>query len=152
MLALCCHEKLTSYSKKRNSIERYAHLNDSTLAIQGISDDPEFGFEESKPIMLGLLDVEKGAQNVEEYLNALLAPSGKPIVYTRLKPCCPFKTKNFRLKTPLASEFDGKYGMLEKYKVQYSDSSNAMSRILYINLYDETTQLLAPQGFAFKKR
>jgi len=145
-----CQEKLTSYSKQRNRIAQYDILNDSTLQLSGISSDPAFGTTEQKPVMLGLQDIRKAAKGVNKYLNALTGPNGESILYKRLKPCCPFKTKNLILQYSI-HEFDGKYGMLEKYSVTYTTNNQTQSVILYINLYDEAQALLAPHGFNFKK-
>lgn len=125
-------------------------LNDSTLQLSGISGDVAFGTTEQKPVMLGLQDINEAAKGVEKYLNALAGPNGESISYKRLKPCCPFKTKNLVLKYPI-HEFHGKYGMLEKYSVSYTTHDQTQSVILYINLYDEAKELLAPHGFSYKK-
>ena len=150
--AFCqCSKEPTRYSRKRNKVERYQQLNDTTLAIAGIANDANYGYTQHKPIMLGLYDIHKAASNVEKYLNALQGPNGEVVNYLRLKACCPFKTKNFRFSIPiLGQKFDGKHGMLERYQVQYGDSTNKISTILYINLYDETKTLLAPKGFTYK--
>lgn len=151
LLTAGCHEKLTRYSRKRNTTSSYARLNDSTLLIKGIAVDPEFGYTPSKPVMVGMVDVHKAAENVEKYMNALRGPGGEVIKYTRLKACCPFKTKNFTFTVPiLGTEFDGKHGMLEQYRVEYNDGTTVKSTILYINLYDETKILLAPKGFTYR--
>ena len=151
LLIAGCHEKLTRYSRKRNTISSYGLLNDSTLFITGISADPEFGYTTSKPVMVGMTDVHKAAENVEKYMNALRGPNGEPINYVRLKACCPFKTKNFTFTVPiLGTEFDGKHGMLEQYRVEYNYGTAVKSTILYINLYDETKILLAPKGFTYR--
>ncbi|HEY9007134.1 hypothetical protein [Ohtaekwangia sp.] len=152
LLALLnCHQKLAWHSHKRNTITNYQQLNDSTLTITGISADPEFGYTEARPIMLGMVDVHKAAENVEKYLNALRGPSGEPVKYYRLKPCCPFKTKNFRYTIPvLGKEFNGKRGLLEQYRIEYSEAGTIKSTILFLNLYDQTNQLLAPEGFTYK--
>lgn len=147
LVLIGCQERLASYSKKRNVIESYEKLNDSTLLISGISTDPQFGYIAEKPIMVGLVNVHQGADNVEKYLNALTGPNGEPVRFSRLKPCCPFKTKNFTFTMALImTEYDGKHGLLEKYKVEYGDKSV----VLLFNLYDETKKLLAPAGFSFK--
>ena len=151
LLTTGCHEKLTRYSRKRNTTSSYGLLNDSTLFITGISADPDFGYTPSKPIMVGMVDVHKAAKNVEKYINALRGANGEAITYKRLKACCPFKTKNFTFIVPiLGTEFDGKHGMLEQYRVEYNDGSTLKSTILYINLYDETKVLLAPKGFTYR--
>ncbi|SKC47705.1 hypothetical protein [Ohtaekwangia koreensis] len=141
---------MISYSKQRNSVSQYALLNDSTLQLSGISSDFAFGTTEQKPVMLGLQDINEAAKSVEKYLNALTGPNGESISYKRLKPCCPFKTKNLILNYPM-HEFNGKYGMLEKYSVSYTVHAQTQSVTLYINLYDETKELLAPHGFSYKK-
>jgi hypothetical protein len=145
-----CQKELISYSKQRNTIRQYDMLNDSTLQLSGVSSDMTFGIIEQKPIMLGVQDIREAAKGVEKYLNALTGPTGETISYKRLKPCCPFKTKNLILQYPI-HEFDGKYGMLEKYSVSYTVNSQTQSVILYINLYDESKALLAPHGFNYKK-
>jgi hypothetical protein len=146
-----CQKKLISYSKKRNSITQYAVLNDTTLQLSGVSGEATFGTTEAKPIMLGLQDIREAAKSVEKYLNALTGPNDETIVYKRLKPCCPFKTKNLILQYPI-HELDGKYGMLEKYSTSYKANGQTQTVILYINLYDEAKELLAPHGFSYKKR
>jgi len=152
LMLVNCHERLAWHSHKRNSIAGYQQLNDSTLIVTGISADPEFGYTEAKPVMLGIIDVHKGAGNIEKYLNALQGPSGEPVKYYRLKPCCPFKTKNFRYIMPvLGKEFNGKRGLLEQYRIEYSEADRVKSTILFLNLYDETKTLLAPKGFTYKK-
>jgi hypothetical protein len=145
-----CQKKLISYSEKRNSITQYTVLNDTTLQLSGVSSDATFGTAEEKPVMLGLQDIREAAKGIEKYLNALTGPNGESIIYKRLKPCCPFKTKNLILQYPI-HEFDGKYGMLEKYSVSYTSNNQTQSVILYINLYDEAKELLAPYGFSYKK-
>lgn len=151
ILCRCSYKEPTRYSRKRNKIERYLQLNDTTLVITGVTGDAEYGYTTQKPIMLGLYDIHKAALNVEKYLNALRGPNGEIIKYTRLKACCPFKTKNFRFNVPvLDQEYNGKYGMLERYQVQYDDKTNTISTTLYINLYDETKTILAPKGFTYK--
>ena len=129
---------------------QYDILNDSTFQLSGISSDAAFGTTEQKPVMLGLQDIREAAKGVDKYLNALTGPTGETISYRRLKPCCPFKTKNLILQYPI-HEFDGKYGMLEKYSVTYNANNQTQSVILYINLYDQARVLLAPHGFNYKK-
>lgn len=156
MVIFSCSQRLTWYSKKRNQIVSYDHINDSTLSIAKVSDDPEFGYVASKPVMLGIYDVHDGAKNIKKYLNALQGEKGESVSYSRLKPCCPFRTKNFtyNMLIPVKGliEYDGKHGMLEKYKLEYGDSLNRKSFILFFNLYDETKELAAPQGFTFRKK
>jgi len=147
-----CQKSLTRYSRHRNETQHHVYLNDTTLAISGVSDDPQYGYTPQRPIMMGLYDIREAASNVEKYLNALLGPNGETIRYSRLKACCPFKTKNFRLNVPILNqEFNGKHGMLERYQINYGDSTNSTSIIIYINLYDESRQLLAPKTFTYKK-
>ena len=146
-----CQKKLISYSKTRNVVETYSYLNDSTLQLSGVSLDTEFGFNEKKPIMLGIVDVHKGAENIKKYLNALKGLNGEEIKYKRIKPCCPFETKNFTYEVaPLGLEFDHKHGMLEKYSVEYNNTTGSYTVVLFFNLYDETKKLLAPYGFTYR--
>jgi hypothetical protein len=145
-----CQKKLTRYSKTRNTVESYQHLNDSILQLTGVSTDVEYGLSEKKPIMLGMVDVHKAAENIEKYLNALRSPTGELIAYKRLKPCCPFKTKNFTYTVPFFNiEYDHKHGMLEKYSVEYNTTTATHNVVLFFNLYDETKTLLAPKGFGY---
>jgi hypothetical protein len=146
-----CQEKLTHYSKSRNIVEKYNHINDSTLQLAGISTDAEFGFSEKKPIMLGIVDVHKAAENIEKYLHALKGPAGEEIAYKRLKPCCPFETENFTYVL-IGFTFDHKHGMLEKYSVEYNHAAGKETFVLFFNLYDETKILLAPKGFSYAGR
>lgn len=151
LLAVSCHKRLICYSKVRNSVITYKHLNDSTLELKGISSDPEFGFSLKKPVMLGLADVHLAAQNIEKYINALQGPNGEMITFKRIIPCCPFKTKNFIYETPFPDlVLDYQHGMLEKYELKYTDDLKTSTVVLFFNLYDETKSLLAPLGFTYK--
>ncbi len=147
-----CSTKLGRYSNKRNTVNEYEHLNDSTLRIKKVSKDPDFGFTEKKPIMLGMVDVHKAANNILKFLNALEGPNGEYLLFQRLKPCCAFKTKNFSYTIPyFGIDYDHKRGMLEKYEVSQTDSlGKKHTSILYFNLYDETNEICAPMGFRYK--
>jgi hypothetical protein len=151
---LSCSKKLRRYYNKRNTIEKYDQLNDSTLLIRKISANSSFGFSEEAPVMLGIIDVHKASENIIKFLNALEGPNGETIEFKRLKPCCPFKTKNFTYNVPYFNiEYDHKRGMLEKFVVSYPDSLGKMySTILFFNLYDETNEVYAPMGFRCKVR
>ncbi len=146
-----CQNKLHSFSNKRNTTTSHALLNDSTLLLAGVSSDSLFGKIESKPIMLGLFEIRDAASDAEKYLKALTGPHGEEVTFQRLKACCPFRTKNFRLNYPMMpTEFNGRYGLLERYQITYYDGRKTNSTILYINLYDESKELYAPQGFLYK--
>lgn len=149
-----CSDNLRRYSKKRNTIEKYEHLNDTTLRISGVAKNNRYGYSEDRPVMLGILDVHIAADNILKFLNALEGPNGESIVFKRLKPCCPFKTKNFTYSIPYFNiNYDHKRGMLEKYNIEYVDSLGVNhSSILFFNLYDETNEVLAPAGFRYKVR
>ena len=150
-LITSCNNRLRSYSKKRNTVEAYQQINDTTLMLTGISDNSNYGYSETSPILLGAYKVWDGAENIEKYLNALLGPNGENIKYKRLEPCCPFKTKNFVDEIMPGVIFDGQHGLLERYEIEYGDEFKTDSCILFFNLYDETNQLMAPYGFTFKQ-
>lgn len=152
MVAMACSKEVM-YTKKRNTVETYPMLNDSTLLLTERSTDPEFGLTSGKPIRVGVVNIEKGAENVRKYLNALVGPDNQEITSTRLKPCCPFKTKNFRYNAPLLNkEFDEKYGMLEVYQISYKfEQDSTATYTLYFNLYDQDNDLRSPTALGYKK-
>lgn len=145
--------KTTVYYKHRNTVDSYPLLNDSTLLLTGRAQDSFFGITQQSPIRVGVVNIDEGARNVRYYLNALTGPDGEYLTFKRLKPCCPFKTKNFTYSSPLlGKEITEEYGMLEIYEVNYLDqNSNNIVLKLYFNLYDQADTLQSPHSLGFKK-
>jgi hypothetical protein len=137
------------YSKVRNSKEQHDLLNDSTMLLGSISNNPDYGWSADFPVMLGLAHmVDSAALYREKYLNALLGPQGERVLYERLAPCCPFRTPN-QLRLHLKARLhDNEFGLLERYRVWINTAEPA--RILYVNIYDEG-DVIAPLGFTFKQ-
>ena len=131
-----------TFTTERNSIEKLEHYNDSTLLIKQISDDLEYGYIESKPIMLGVYNCDNGADNRTKYFNALKGPNGEAISFKRIKSCCPFRTPNSQTVGA-----DQKFGLLDVWEISYEGLKEPI--IVYINLYDQGTSL-APIGFTIK--
>lgn len=132
------------YVKLKNIRSSINHINDTTLLVSVISQDAQYGYSEDNPIMIGMSDINEGAANRTKYLNALLSPNGKPVVYKRLKPCCPFSTPNYKNLSP-----NSNYGMLEKYELSYEGIQKPV--ILYLNLYDQGP-IYTPKGFLMAAR
>jgi hypothetical protein len=132
------------YVTVKNTRDTLLHVNDTTLMLNSIAKDPEYGRVPEKPVMLGMLKLEAGADNRSKYLNALRGPRGEPVHYRRLKACCPFKTPNQKMMMdPKAS-----MGLLERYELSYDGLAEPV--ILYLNLYDNGP-IEAPKGFTIAK-
>lgn len=106
------------------------------LRIAAVSPDPDYGFSEESPILLG--GTESGPRQSRLYLNSLRGPEGQVIVYERSGSCCPFKTKNSSLGT----------GLLDVYLVTYEGRTEPI--LLYVNMYDPG-ELFVPQGFTARR-
>lgn len=128
------------YSNAKNTRDTLLHINDTTLLINQIATDADYGRMPEKPVMLGMKELEAGANNRSKYLNALRGPAGEVVSYRRLKPCCPFETPN--QKMPLNPQ--AKMGLLERYELSYKGLEQPV--ILHINLYD-SGPIQAPKGF-----
>lgn len=127
------------YVKDKNSRDTLLHVNDTTLLLSSIATDTEYGRTPEKPVMVGMVALEAGADNRSKYLNALRGPKGEAVTYRRLKACCPFQTPNQKMWDPKA-----KMGLLERYELTYEGLEQPV--ILYINLYDDGP-IQAPEGF-----
>jgi len=130
-----------SYTAQKNTQERLPHLNDSTLVLKRTAPRKSYGYTEKDPIMLGLTQIDSAANNRFKYLNALRGPNGEPVTYKRLKPCCPFKTPNY--KDPWKP--DKQFGLIERFEVRIK--GQAAPVILFINFFDQGKALYVPQGF-----
>jgi hypothetical protein len=112
--------------------------DDQTFLLTKVSNDPEYGFSDKKPVEVGGVDKQEGPKNERRFLNALAGPNGEKIKYNRINSCCSFKTEN---------GFMGK-GLLDVYSVTWEGSTDTLE--LYINMYDYG-ELKAPVGFTIKK-
>lgn len=118
----------------------YQLLNETTFQLTGISEDATYGFSEKNAIKVGDPGADRGGPlNERRFLNALLGPNGESIMYTRKGACCQVKSDN---------GFMG-YAMLDMYELMYEGLENPI--VLYINMYDPSSDLKAPKGFTFKK-
>lgn len=137
------------YTGTRNTKSIFQFRADSSLVLKKIATDPNYGYTEKAPIMLGLAQqVDSAAMYRTHYLEALAGPKGEPITYERLPPCCPFRTPN-QLRSHLKQDVkQTEFGLLERYRISYAGLKEPV--ILYINIYDEG-ELLAPMGFSIRK-
>ena len=121
---------------------KYKMFDDNAFQLTGISEDSTYGYSEKNAIKVGSGGSDpykNGASNERMYLNGLLGPNGETIMYTRRGSCCP---------TP------SKYGMfgnalLDIYEIMYEGLKEPI--VIYVNMYDPSTDLKAPKGFTFKK-
>ncbi len=144
LLILACSKKVVypTYFEGKNTIEHLPILNDSTLAINTVAPDNNYGRIESKPIFLGVKDVYESGDNRVKYLNALAGPNGEELTFKRYKSCCPFRTLNSR-----TFGSDQKFGLLDVWVVTYEGLSKPDT--LYVNAYDQG-ELIAPKGYTIR--
>lgn len=140
-------QQYTRYTNKKNTKENFVMINDSTMRLTRVSEDPEYGFSALKPVMLGLAYMPDSAAKYRvKYLNALTGPDNQDVYYERIGACCVFHTPNqprYWLKSdPKQTE----YGLLEHYRIWYEGSE---PQSLFLNIYDEG-ELFAPFGFGIK--
>jgi hypothetical protein len=108
--------------------------DNQTFLIEEYSTDPNYGYTQENPVMVGGAKNSEGPLNERRFLNALAGPNGEKISYYRIGSCCPFKTNN-----------SGWNGMLDKYNVSYSGLKEDI--VIFINMYDSDT-LKVPMGFS----
>ncbi|MGM0581350.1 MAG: hypothetical protein ACQETL_11760 [Bacteroidota bacterium] len=132
------------YTVKKNTVESYEMLNDSTIYLGISTNDKSYGRSEKKPIFVGVTNHHEGGKNRMRFLNALELEDGTPIEYERVKSCCPFKTLNS--KTIGA---DQKFGLLDVWIV-YPKGKKEEADTFYINAYDQG-QPMVPKGYRAKK-
>ena len=145
ILTSCKADQYITYKKDINVIDAYPILNDSTLLVEKISDDPEYGRIPEKPIFVGVTNHHKGGENRGKFLNALLADNGDSLLQSRYKSCCPFRTLNSNTVGA-----DQNFGLLDVWIVKKHKTTNWVDT-LYINAYDEG-ELIAPQGYKLKSQ
>lgn len=135
----CSHEKYKWSTKEKNTTTSLTG-SDSLIRVVGISKSSSYGYSNTNPVKLGVQDLSLGATYPEKYLSTLTGPQGEPVVFTRIKSCCPFKTAN-------STESFKDLAVLEVYAVYFKGMDSPVT--LYINFFDEG-QVLAPKGFSFK--
>lgn len=113
-------------------------LDHYTFYISEYSSDPEYGYSQEKPVMVGGVEKLEGPMNERRYLNALAGPYGEIISYTRLGSCCHFRSPR---------GFSGG-GLLDIYEITWEGQETPVR--LYLNMYDYG-DLKVPVGFTLKK-
>jgi hypothetical protein len=136
---------LASCVSTRNTIKNIddkavmpALSKEKVFVITEVSKDEKYGYDADYPVNLGFLKFETAELNVKRYFGALTGPKGEEITYTKVDSCCPFPTEKYNMGA----------GLLDIYEVTWQGL--ATPKRIYINLY-EKGQIVAPQGFGFKK-
>ncbi len=122
----------------KKNLSRATILNGEAFLLTETSPDPDYGYTEAKPIMVGGVTTDEGPLNERRFLNSLLGPEGDPVYYERTGSCCDFETEN---------GFMG-YGLLDVYEVDYEGLEEPIT--LYINMYD-AGPLYIPVNFTARK-
>lgn len=113
-------------------------LNTITKLTQ-TSTDVTYGFTPKNPIKVGT-GKKGGFGNVRDYLNLLRDSKKKPIKYSRVQACCPYKPKGFA-----GNVFD------EEYNITYVDETGIeVTKKLYLTYY-EYEEPKIPMGLATGK-
>jgi len=113
-------------------------LDAFTFQLNGISNDPTYGYTENNPIKVGVRGNEPKI-NEFRYINALKGPDGEEIIFRELGDCWK-KISSKRSKKKIL-------GQIKIYEVTYDSLSRPI--ILFINNY-EYKPLYAPIGFTFE--
>jgi len=109
----------------------------SYFVMTEVSIDSTYGYTASNPIKVGYNGIKNAVQNEKKYLNGLTGPKGEKISYYRIGSCCNFKSKKAE-------------GLLDKYRVEWSDDSGDKEAVFFINMY-EYEDVKVPVGFTIKK-
>ena len=118
----------------------YQQLKDpTTFLLTEISDDDTYGYTSENPIKVGGAQEMMGPLNERRFLNALEAPNGKEIRYSREGSCCPFFSEEGMIRQT---------AMLDIYVLMWKGADLPVK--LYFNMY-EYAPLKAPKGFLIKK-
>ena len=110
-------------------------LDDFTYELNGISDDPTYGYTEINPIKVGNRG-KKPEFNEFKYINALRGPNGEELFFRDLGSCCQGLSSKKRKRKIL--------GQLIIYEVTYDSLSKPI--FLFINNH-EYQPLYTPIGF-----
>jgi hypothetical protein len=103
-----------------------------------ISTDSTYGYTARNPIKVGYNGQKHAVENERKYLNGLTGPKREKISYYRIGSCCHFEKK----KLPFG-------GLLDKYRIEWSDDSGDKEAVLFINMY-EYEDVKVPVGFTIK--
>lgn len=124
------HPEAKKYLTKPIGAEKTA---ERLVVIQGISTDPEYGYDSKKPVHAG------SAARQRAYLDVLRGPNGEKVTYTRTGGCAAYKD----LSQPFGQ------AIIDCYQVSWEGL--ATPKVLFINLY-KSESLWAPQGFTEASR
>jgi hypothetical protein len=116
----------------------------SAIRLEGVSDDPTYGYSEEAPIKVGGIAEDRGPENERRYLEALRGPRGQKVLFKRLGCCCPFVTPEPINGLDKILGFGT--GLLDVYEVTHAGLRKPVR--LYLDMY-ESDRLLAPQGFTY---
>ena len=140
VFASCGSSKEVVKEEQEQEPYPYQELKDeNTFLLTEISDDDTYGYTPENPIMVGGAKHMMGPLNERRFLNALKAPNGKEITYTRSGSCCPFKSENGMINGT---------GMLDIFVLTWKGQELPVK--LFLNMYDYAP-LKAPKGFLIAK-
>ena len=137
-LLLACNKKQFKWKTKRKNVVEFIEEKDSVLRLEGVSDDPRYGYSEDNPIKIGVASFYLARNYPDKYFKSITGPNGQKVIFERIKSCCPFKTVNS------SEENYQNVAVLEIYKVTYEGLQKPV--YLYINFFDEAKPV-APKGF-----
>jgi len=141
MVAFSCHKKQFKWkTRKKNTVELIEE-KDSVLRLEGVSDDPRYGYTQDRPIKIGVASFYLGRNYPEKYFKSITGPHGEKVIFERIKSCCPFKTVNS------SEENYQNVAVLEIYQAYYEGLEKPVT--LYVNFFDQGKSL-APKGFLVK--
>jgi hypothetical protein len=101
------------------------------LRLTKKANDATYGFTSGNPIKV-CAGPMGGPANERAYLNLLRDMQGKPIDYSRLGSCCPYKSDN---------ALGG--GVVDKYEIIYLNKRGKEEKvILYISMWDYAEPLI----------
>ncbi len=97
------------------------------------SKDPNYGFNEQKPIKVGN-SMDGMANNEYTYMRRLRDAKGNPVKFERKGSCCAYPSK-FALF--------GNFALLDHFEIEYEDATGkTVKRDLYISMYDYEDPLI----------
>ncbi|WP_333821216.1 hypothetical protein [Ohtaekwangia sp.] len=141
MVVFSCHKKQFKWkTRKKNTVELIEE-KDSVLRLEGVSDDPRYGYTQDRPIKIGVASFYLGRNYPEKYFKSITGPHGEKVIFERIKSCCPFKTVNS------SEENYQNVAVLEIYQAYYEGLEKPVT--LYVNFFDQGKPL-APKGFLVK--
>lgn len=105
------------------------------IKVQGISQDPNYGYTRENPVLIGGAASADVDNRVAEYFEILRSASGEALNYTHDGSCCSFDTE------------EGGAGFLQVFKVAVEGGRPTR---IYVNGYAEGP-LFSPRGLAYTK-